>query len=71
LEDHVAVERAIRYVEENPLKEGSRRQRWSFVTPFDLDAAVKMASLPPAPPRRIGGAALRSQMEKARRERRG
>ena len=25
----------IRYVEENPLKEGKRRQRWSFVTPFD------------------------------------
>ena len=29
------VRRAIAYVEENPLKEGNPRQRWSFVTPFD------------------------------------
>lgn len=29
------VLRAIRYVEENPLKEGKERQRWSFVTTFD------------------------------------
>jgi len=29
------IEGAIRYVEENPVKEGKRRQRWSFVTPFD------------------------------------
>ncbi len=27
--------RAIAYVESNPLKEGKRKQRWSFVTPFD------------------------------------
>ena len=27
--------RAIRYVEENPLKEGKKRQRWSFVSAFD------------------------------------
>ena len=26
--------RAIRYVEENPVKEGKRRQRWSFVAPW-------------------------------------
>jgi REP element-mobilizing transposase RayT len=26
---------AIKYVEENPLKEGKPPQRWSFVTPFD------------------------------------
>jgi REP element-mobilizing transposase RayT len=26
--------RAIRYVEENPIKEGMRRQQWPFVTPF-------------------------------------
>jgi REP element-mobilizing transposase RayT len=25
----------IGYVENNPLKEGKKRQRWSFVTPFD------------------------------------
>jgi hypothetical protein len=29
------VARAIRYVEDNPLKERKRRQRWDFVTPFD------------------------------------
>jgi REP element-mobilizing transposase RayT len=28
------VRRAIAYVEDNPLKEGKPRQRWSFVTPF-------------------------------------
>ena len=27
------VPRAIRYVEENPLKEGKTKQQWSFVTP--------------------------------------
>jgi REP element-mobilizing transposase RayT len=27
--------RAIRYVRENPLKEGKRIQSWSFVTPFE------------------------------------
>jgi REP element-mobilizing transposase RayT len=26
--------RAIRYVEDNPLKEGKPRQRWSFVSPY-------------------------------------
>jgi REP element-mobilizing transposase RayT len=35
LDDVAAIERAIRYVEENPVKEGKRRQRWKFVTPFD------------------------------------
>ena len=29
------VRRAIRYVEDNPTKEGLPRQRWSFVTPFN------------------------------------
>jgi len=29
------IRRAIRYVENNPLKEGKKRQRWSFVTAFD------------------------------------
>jgi len=28
------VERAVRYVENNPLKEGKRRQAWSFVTGY-------------------------------------
>jgi REP element-mobilizing transposase RayT len=29
------VHRAIRYVENNPIKEGKPKQRWSFVTKFD------------------------------------
>lgn len=36
LNDRVAVLRAIRYVEANPVKEGKRPQRWSIVTPFDV-----------------------------------
>ena len=28
------IERAIRYVEENPIKEGKPRQKWSFVAPL-------------------------------------
>jgi REP element-mobilizing transposase RayT len=28
------IERAIKYVEANPLKEGKPKQRWSFVTPY-------------------------------------
>ena len=28
------MRRAIRYVEQNPVKKGLRRQRWSFVTPY-------------------------------------
>jgi len=31
------VRRAVRYVEDNPLREGLPRQRWSFVTPFDVE----------------------------------
>lgn len=29
------VLRAIRYVEQNPIKEGKRKQEWSFVCPYD------------------------------------
>lgn len=29
-----AIKRAIRYVEENPIKEGKRRQNWDLVTPY-------------------------------------
>jgi REP element-mobilizing transposase RayT len=29
------IERAIRYVEDNPQKDGFRRQRWSFVTAYE------------------------------------
>jgi REP-associated tyrosine transposase len=28
------IKRAIRYVEENPMKEGKRKQTWSFVSVF-------------------------------------
>ncbi|MGO8690109.1 MAG: transposase [Thermoguttaceae bacterium] len=70
-----AVERAIRYVNENPLKEGKKRQNWSFVVPLVPQEALRMAISAEAlraaqPPRRIGGAALRSR-EESRRKRRG
>ncbi len=35
LNDDAAIRRAIRYVENNPGKEGKPPQRWSFVVPFD------------------------------------
>jgi REP element-mobilizing transposase RayT len=34
LDTEEAIEDAIEYVEQNPVKEGKPRQRWSFVTPF-------------------------------------
>ncbi len=34
LNDEDDMARAIPYVEDNPVKEGKRRQRWSFVIPF-------------------------------------
>jgi REP element-mobilizing transposase RayT len=34
LDNEEAIEAAIRYVEENPAKEGKPPQKWSFVTPF-------------------------------------
>jgi REP element-mobilizing transposase RayT len=34
LDDDGDIGRAIRYVEENPTKEGKRRQTWSFVVPW-------------------------------------
>ena len=70
------VERAIAYVEANPLKEGKRRQRWSFVTPFDLQLALADRSALQATQRvpglnrntrKIGGAALNSHERKLRR----
>lgn len=70
LESASAVERAIRYVETNPSKEGKRPQQWSFVTKFDLAEAQSIArSLCVQQPRRIGGAALKSH--EASRKRRG
>jgi REP element-mobilizing transposase RayT len=32
--DPVSVRRAIKYVEDNPVKEGKKRQVWSFVIPY-------------------------------------
>ncbi|QDT05582.1 hypothetical protein K227x_39830 [Rubripirellula lacrimiformis] len=34
LESEQEIEDAMSYVIENPIKEGKRRQKWSFVTPF-------------------------------------
>lgn len=34
LDTEEAIENAIRYVEENPVKEDKPPQQWSFVTPF-------------------------------------
>jgi REP element-mobilizing transposase RayT len=34
LDTEEAIEEAIRYVEENPIKEGKPPQKWPFVTPF-------------------------------------
>jgi hypothetical protein len=35
--DPPSVRRTIRYVEENPLKEGKKRQGWRFVIPYTGD----------------------------------
>jgi REP element-mobilizing transposase RayT len=35
LDTEEAIENAIRYVEENPLRENLKPQKWSFVTPFE------------------------------------
>jgi len=34
LEEPADITRSIRYVEENPVKDGKPRQSWSFVTPY-------------------------------------
>jgi REP element-mobilizing transposase RayT len=34
LDDAAEIRRAIRYVQDNPLREGKRRQRWRFVTEY-------------------------------------
>ncbi|MGD0900619.1 MAG: transposase, partial [Thermoguttaceae bacterium] len=43
LESVAAVERAIRYVDENPLKEGKKQQHWPFVVPFVARDAIRIA----------------------------
>lgn len=69
LDEPADVWRAIEYVEQNPIKEGKKLQQWSIVTPFDVGAVAPRRVEKSR--RRIGGAALRSADEKARRERRG
>jgi hypothetical protein len=48
------MHRAIRYVEDNPLKEGKPRQHWSFVVPWEysIDRCVDARSAPKTPRRR-------------------
>ncbi len=67
LESAEAVERAIRYVNDNPRKEGKKRQNWSFVVPFVEREAIRIAIAAEAararkPQRRIGGAALAASL---------
>ena len=38
LNDDADIRRAIRYVERNPVKDGLKPQRWTFVTPFGREA---------------------------------
>jgi REP element-mobilizing transposase RayT len=40
LDTQADIQRAIRYVEENPLKEGKPPQRWSLVTPYEPPLSV-------------------------------
>jgi REP element-mobilizing transposase RayT len=68
LESVAAVERAIRYVNDNPLKEGKKRQNWSFVVPFLEREAFRLAIAAEAaraakPSRKLGGAALTSRRD--------
>jgi hypothetical protein len=35
LNNDAEIVRAIQYVQQNPMKEGFRPQKWSFVEPFD------------------------------------
>lgn len=43
LNDIESILRAIRYVEDNPLKEGKRRQKWAFVRPYPDQSASGLA----------------------------
>jgi REP element-mobilizing transposase RayT len=67
LDNITAVERAIRYVEQNPIKEGKKPQTWSLVTPFDPSAS-QATRRNNTKPRRLGGAALRSSQLKRNRK---
>ena len=41
LHDDEQIRRAIRYVQNNPLKEGCKEQSWSFVVPFEPEADLR------------------------------
>jgi len=56
------VQRAIRYVEANPQKEGKKVQHWNFVSAFNENAAPAVRHSTAS--RRIGGAALRSHLRR-------
>jgi REP element-mobilizing transposase RayT len=36
LDSHRGIDRAVRYVQDNPIKEGKPRQHWSFVVPYSV-----------------------------------
>ena len=44
LNSNADISRAVRYVEDNPLKEGKQRQRWGFVRPFGANAPLRVAA---------------------------
>jgi len=50
LDHDAAILRAIRYVENNPLKEGKSAQKWTFVTPYPQIRVVAFGS-----PLNLGG----------------
>jgi len=74
LDDLKSVDRAVRYVEANPQKEGKPRQHWSLVVPFDLEKVSLDRALadhdrkPLYKNRRVEGAARRSHEAKLERE---
>jgi len=59
--------RAIAYVEQNPVKEGKRRQHWSIVSAFNLKKARPRRVETTHP--RLGGAALKSHEKRVASER--
>jgi REP element-mobilizing transposase RayT len=75
LDNPDSVDRAIRYAENNPEKEGKPRQHWRMVVPFEhlnavaARAAAVRAGIPLYEKRRVGGAAKRSHEAKVERDR--
>ncbi len=44
LNSEAEIRRAVRYVQDNPSKEGKQRQRWGFVRPFAANAPLRVAA---------------------------